>query len=343
MTTDLIDKTILAHVGGFTPIIDSLAEELGHTTAAVFGRVWRFCQMKDGVCNASLDAIGKPLKMSKPTVKRHINRLIEHGYLVDLTPDQTARHPHIYADTGKAGLSVVIEAGVSKFNSDEGAVSKLNTTVSEFNSGVSKLNTAVSKLSPKIDIDSSKKDSKRLTTPQAASSETPPENEDSSLGNPTQADENGHTKYGGEPDRAKTRRRDPMFDAICKVCGIDSSIKGNGAKVGKTQRELENASPPYTPDEVYQFGRMWNADPVRRRKGPPTVWQLLERIGTIRHVNGSGAAVKGEIPNDTYHTDGRNRTTENETHARELSARLDEWRKQHPELLGVQRPGVGAR
>lgn len=122
-------KTILAEVDGWTPIIDSMSQEYGLIRAAVFGRVWRFCQMNDGVCRASKDTIAEFLGIDRVTVYRHIDALVEDGYLKDLTPDLRHR-PHIYADTGKAGikLSIVAGNGVSVAESNTG-VAESNTEV----------------------------------------------------------------------------------------------------------------------------------------------------------------------------------------------------------------------
>src|SRR3990167_6723420 len=100
-----MSKTILANVDGFTPVIDDLAREQGLIRAAVFGRMWRYCQMEDGVCRASLETIASDLGIDKATVLRHAQELVINHYLEDTTPDLRNR-PHIYKDTGKAGLKI---------------------------------------------------------------------------------------------------------------------------------------------------------------------------------------------------------------------------------------------
>lgn len=103
-----MSKTILADVDGFTPVIDSVVEETTLISAVVFGRTWRFCQMSDGVCKASLDTISSGIGLDRATVLRHLKVLCDAGFLVDTTPD--ARNvPHIYGDTGKAGLRMAVQ------------------------------------------------------------------------------------------------------------------------------------------------------------------------------------------------------------------------------------------
>jgi hypothetical protein len=102
-------KTILANVDGFTPVIDSVVDNLGIMPAVVFGRVWRYCQMEDGVCKASLETIAEHLNITSRSVQTHIKALCKNGYLKDLTPKLRNR-PHIYADTGKAGLAIQLSA-----------------------------------------------------------------------------------------------------------------------------------------------------------------------------------------------------------------------------------------
>jgi hypothetical protein len=129
-----MSKTILANVDGFTPVIDSLVEEMGLMTAAVFGRIWRYCQMEDGVCKASLESIGKWIGVDKATVMRHAKVLCDNGYLKDLTPDLRNR-PHVYADTGKAGISIQL-SGVAHSKAKKQTVADSNATVAECNVGV---------------------------------------------------------------------------------------------------------------------------------------------------------------------------------------------------------------
>ncbi len=102
-------STFLSEVKGFTPVIDIMVKEIGLMPALIYGRVWRFCRMEDGVCTASLDTIAGYIGVSRKTVERHIKTLCDGGYLRDMTPDR--RHkPHEYADTGKAKIMGLIAA-----------------------------------------------------------------------------------------------------------------------------------------------------------------------------------------------------------------------------------------
>lgn len=100
-----MSKTVLAQVDGFTPIIDSVVADVGIIGAAIFGRMWRYCQMENGVCHASLGTIADDLGINVRTVIRYSDKLVEKGYLKDRTPD-LRNEPHIYSDTGKAGISI---------------------------------------------------------------------------------------------------------------------------------------------------------------------------------------------------------------------------------------------
>jgi hypothetical protein len=104
-----MSKTILAQVDGFTPLIDSLVDEYGVIGAAIFGRIWRYCQGKQGECTAPMSQIGKELDLDKSTISRYVARLVSDQYLEDLTPD-AGNTPHTYRDTGKAGLQITLTA-----------------------------------------------------------------------------------------------------------------------------------------------------------------------------------------------------------------------------------------
>jgi DnaD/phage-associated family protein len=103
----------VATVSGFTLAPDVLINEYGYVTALVWGVTWRFCQMADGVCRASLEKIAGRLGMSERTIIRHLDTLCEGGYLFDTTPELKNK-PHIYADTGKIRVRVNLESRVTE-------------------------------------------------------------------------------------------------------------------------------------------------------------------------------------------------------------------------------------
>jgi len=96
-------KTILTQVNGWTPILDSILAAHGPTVALVFGRVWRYCQMRDGLCSASIQTIADDLHFNRNTVRKAIHVLIENRYLEDLDPEEKG-FVHRYQDTGRAAL-----------------------------------------------------------------------------------------------------------------------------------------------------------------------------------------------------------------------------------------------
>ena len=117
-----MSKTILTEVEGWTPLIDEIVQAHGIMVAAVFGRMWRYCQMERGVCDASLEKIADELNISRMTVIRHIEVLVQGGYLIDQTPDLRNK-PHTYSDAGKVEMRSSISA-VSKSNSPKNGVTK---------------------------------------------------------------------------------------------------------------------------------------------------------------------------------------------------------------------------
>jgi hypothetical protein len=117
-------KTVLKKVGGWTPIIDTLASikdksgnlRYGVTGAAIFGVVWRHCQMKDGICRASQETLGELIGVhSRMTMNKYLKRLVADGYLIDTTPG--LRHkPHVYKDAGRLNWAYSVEVEASNGN-----------------------------------------------------------------------------------------------------------------------------------------------------------------------------------------------------------------------------------
>lgn len=106
-------KELPSVLSGFTPAPDVLIKRYGYVTALVWGKIWRYCQMPDGVCRAKLEKIAGDLDMSIRTIIRHIDPLVADGYLRDTTPNRKNR-PHIYADTGKIRIRVNVEAAMTE-------------------------------------------------------------------------------------------------------------------------------------------------------------------------------------------------------------------------------------
>ncbi len=81
------------------------------------------------MCFASLETIAKDLGVNKATVMRKAKQLVKEGYLEDLTPKRR-NVPHIYRDTGKAGIRINIET-VAEGNTLNESVAQCNATVAQ--------------------------------------------------------------------------------------------------------------------------------------------------------------------------------------------------------------------
>ena len=118
-------REIATEISGFVPVFEVVMRQYkDHITALVFGRMWQYCGMEDGVCRASLKRIGDDLEIDKATVSRHAEKLVNDGYLIDTTPDRRNR-PHVYKDAGK----VIMKSSVL-------GVAQSNTSVAQSNVGV---------------------------------------------------------------------------------------------------------------------------------------------------------------------------------------------------------------
>ena len=113
-------KPIAGSVSGFTPCPDILVSAYSHTTALIWGKIWRYSQMADGVCRASILRLCTELKMTDKTVAKHIAMLESGGYVEDTTP-AVRYQPHIYKDTGKLQIKIAV------FMEDSGGTEKFRT------------------------------------------------------------------------------------------------------------------------------------------------------------------------------------------------------------------------
>ncbi len=127
-----MSRTILTEIDGWTPIIDDVVQEVGLTAAAVFGVIWRFCQMEKGVCMASQTTIAEKLGISRQTVNTCAKKLSEYEFIEEISDE--VGMTVTYMDTGKAGMSNKITGGVKNFDRGcqkilQGGVKKFDTKI----------------------------------------------------------------------------------------------------------------------------------------------------------------------------------------------------------------------
>jgi len=122
-----------AKIKNFTPLLDDLVKKYDLITAAVWGRVWRYAQQDNKVCQASLDKIAQELGLSKRTVIRKLEILTEGEYLFDHTPELRNK-PHTYAITEKSKIVITIEGVTQSHTSSPGGVTESHRAVTESHS-----------------------------------------------------------------------------------------------------------------------------------------------------------------------------------------------------------------
>lgn len=253
-----MSKTILAEVNGFTPVIDKIVKEHGYMTALIFGRIWRFCQMKNGVCNASQDTIGKSIGVDRHTIINHAEKLIKSGYLRSTT---TKGIGTTYIDTGKAGLVIKITGDLEPGN--ENATGCEQDYQVPGNENATKI----------VFKDSSIKDSNI------------PAEKKAGIPEPTREPCDDY----GEPVKKKTNRKSsdnsnlyPIAEALADVTGM--SLPANKPRIFAEAKLIAKDS-RITPEIIkrdYSTGGDWYKYDWRGQKGQkPTLSQIRETMFTF--------------------------------------------------------------
>jgi len=138
-------RQIVTEVSGFIPVFEVVLHHYkDYMTALVFGRMWQYCGMSDGVCRASLERIGKDLEISGVTVSRHAEKLVADGYLIDSTPDRR-NAPHEYIDGRKVEMKSRIAAGMT-----ESKPTPIKSNASAIKSQLIKQDNTIIKVKPEI-------------------------------------------------------------------------------------------------------------------------------------------------------------------------------------------------
>lgn len=72
----------------FTILFDDVVAEVGLAAGAVYGVIWRYCQRRDKECYASQETLASHLHISRQTLNKHLGKLVEAGFVKDVTPDR---------------------------------------------------------------------------------------------------------------------------------------------------------------------------------------------------------------------------------------------------------------
>ncbi len=99
----------------YTPLIDLIVDEVGLIGAAVYGIVFRYCQMRDGMCYASHRRLASHIGVSPKTVTRYLNQLIKLGYL---KIGASSMRPEGYVPTNVYFCTSKIDSKISRFKID---------------------------------------------------------------------------------------------------------------------------------------------------------------------------------------------------------------------------------
>lgn len=134
-----MNRVIEHELNGFTILFDGITAELGLVTSAVFGQVWRHCQMRDGFCWASQSTLGESLGLSRATILKHLQTLVDAGYL---RVEQVEGEPNNYYDTGRITLKTITFADTNPPYNSGGCQSNLQGVSTKFTGGVNLVDTS---------------------------------------------------------------------------------------------------------------------------------------------------------------------------------------------------------
>lgn len=218
----------------YTPVPDEIAQEFGIIAAAVWGRMWRYAQMSDGVCRASYKMIADNLGITRNTVIKHISTLEQAGLIHDITPD-AIKSAHKYL--------IFLPKSSAKFGTDE-SIPK---------NGIDNLAQNLIQSSAKNGIDSSKSSAK------FAPKERIIERKKKEVSR--QAD-----KPPDKPEKKPPTEHQIMFGALTRACNV---VRATGQFNGWANREAKSLREHgFSPGDIDRFKLWWDSDNWRRQKQP---------------------------------------------------------------------------
>lgn len=247
--------------GPFTMVSHLLAQEVGLTCSAVYGAVWKRCQMEGGVCDASLDTLGLDITVDRATVMRSIKKLCGLDYLTDQTPNRR-NAPHTYTlsksvaqcNSSAHNDGSIHEQTVAGCNKSVAERNTENETVAECNKSV-----AESQLNKKREINTKDKKNNLDSSSSSSCADVWPQVEAILEMRMTRASyaavmrgtsliqENGHYVVTAPTEAAKelleNRFADQVTFAVSSVTGAPAEIKFRLSAPGNPPWGQERTSP----------------------------------------------------------------------------------------------------
>lgn len=251
--------SFLTKVEGFTPVIDIVVQDVGTTAALVYGVVFRYCEMRDGVCRASMETIADKVGVSRRTVLRHIRTLCKAGYLRDTTPDLRNR-PHVFVNTGKVKIQGLLSAVTESHSEPDRCDRESQYCDRESHSGVTESHKKIHDTS---------KDTQQAESP------------------------GGDSVRESEPKKTPTVAQE-IFSALAEVCAFDLSTitsKQRGV-LNQTEKILRKSG--VTATDIRAFGEYWGQEDWRGKNGDwPRPEQIRGEWGKFKKWRDGGGGSNG--------------------------------------------------
>jgi hypothetical protein len=124
-------------LGSFTLVSDALITKYGRPyEALVFGKIWRYSQMKRGFCSKSFPNLGSELGISEATVARAIKVLKRDNFIKDITPVpfNTRGFTRHYIPNKEVFDEFI--SGISQIPLDDSGISNDESGIPQIDSGI---------------------------------------------------------------------------------------------------------------------------------------------------------------------------------------------------------------
>jgi len=227
-------------LANYTPVPDDLVREFGVMTAAVWGRMWRYAQMSDGVCRASIKTIADSLGIARNTVIKSISILERAGLLQDITPDAIKSAHKYLVSLPKSSSKFDTVVSSSKNDTLNLAQNLIQTgSKNELDNGQSS-----SKFEHKESIDSIKKG----VSP----------------------------KSKNPPEKRPSTEHQIMFGALRRCCNVVRSRKDFDGWANRESKSLREAG--FTINDIDRFKTWWDSDNWRKQKQPMSFKMFGEKF-----------------------------------------------------------------
>lgn len=296
----MADDSFLENCQGWTPSPDALVRKkrYGFEGAYLWGRLRRLCQLGKGTYTISHEALGNRIGMSRRTVIKYLDRLIEDGYVDDLTPDVRNKSHTYSVKRGEDKILLEVQAGMQISHTETATPDEAKGVSAQDNGvGMRNLHTSDEKGSAEI----AQQDGLGVQDLHSGYAKNAQDGMQNLHLNRESLDTIKDTKEFA-PKKVASPEQNKLFLILAGLCHVDLKV-ATDKQIGQLDQAAKALIKTVEDSDQFKdkFGVYWLTVDWRGKQGqPPTPAQIREVYGDYSHWLEHGQQARKDTASNGY-------------------------------------------